>query len=192
MRASYIQTFLSWIDELPEPERKRARDLIGAQRWERICDASPLAWLSMRDQLDVDAALLATLGPDEYRRGCGRLAQQLLGRPLFAPITRGRLVQGHPERLLHRFPLAWTLALRDMGSVRVEDTEGGVVVELRDLPTLARHDEGFLVGLIGTLEGITAACGAEPEVVVDDSRRGLGLLRLTLRWRLTSRLSPMK
>lgn len=173
---------MGWIDQLPAAEREQVRSHIQPQTWEEVRAASPLAWIDMRQHLEVDAALLTALGSERYRRGCAELTLRLTQRPLFAPITSGRLVQGHPERLLRRLPLAWSLVFRNVGDAQVEEIPHGLTIELRNLPTLVRHDEAFLLGFLGTLEGVGAACGVDLDVAVDASRRGLGLVRLTLGW----------
>ncbi|GAB5548483.1 MAG: hypothetical protein SangKO_082430 [Sandaracinaceae bacterium] len=182
MRASYTQSSVRMTERLPPEEARRVVAAVRDETWSAIRSASSLAFLDMRMHLEVDAALYEVLGRERYAKACARLTLELMQKPLFAPVTRGRLLRGHPERLLRRLPMTWALIFRDVGQVEVDDLDGGLRLSMRDLPVLVRHDEAFLVGVMGTLEGVGEACGVHIDVAVDETQRGLGAITLRLRW----------
>ena len=172
MRASYTQSSVRMTEHLPPEDARRVVAAVRDETWSAIRSASSLAFLDMRMHLEVDAALYEVLGRERYAKACARLTLELMQKPLFAPVTRGRLLRGRPERLLRRLPMTWALIFLD----------GGLRLSMRDLPVLVRHDEAFLVGVMGTLEGVGEACGVHIDVAVDETQRGLGAITLRLRW----------
>lgn len=182
VRASYTQTSIQMVGALAPREAERVREAVSSAAWHEVRSAPPLGFVDMRTHLEVDGALYDVMGRDRYRAECARLTQDLMRRPLFAPVVRGRLLRGRPERLLSRLPLAWRLVFDDVGHAEVGEWRDGLEIRLRELPVLVRHDEPFLVGVLGTLEGFAIACATPLTLEVDESRRGLGAIDLRLTW----------
>lgn len=182
VRASYTQTSIKMIDALPADEAKRVVAAVRDETWRAVRSAGPLAFIDMRLHLEVDGALHEVMGRERYEEACAQLALDLMQRPLFAPVVRGRLLRGHPERLLERMPMAWKLIFRDVGRAEVTPTDDGLSLALRELPILVRHDEAFLHGVVGTLRGVGEACATRIDVETDETRRGLGTIVFQLRF----------
>ena len=150
---------------------------------ETIEESSTLAWISTEALEAVGDALLAELGPDEFR---GFYAAHISGwseSRLFGPLSSAaiRIFGSNPTGHLKWLARAWQITTRGMGTLTATEGDGCVTVQYAGLPPKHRV-ERMVLSSQGSIEGIVRARGKEPSISTDLSKLEDGVFELSVRW----------
>jgi len=185
VRSAYTQTTLLTLESLPSEQRDQAFARLSASTAAAVRRAGRLGWVDGKAHLELDDALYDTLGRAAYIEHCIELARIWFDRPLVAAFRIALLGDYSPRALLSKFPLTFSVLFKEAGKISLEFLPGGhsARVTHHAVPLLARGNEAWRLGFVGSLRGLLQIGGSSSRVAVDTKRDGLGELTYLIDWK---------
>jgi hypothetical protein len=176
------------IRTFPQDERVRVLDKIPRSTQNTIARTRSDDWLDMELAIEVCDALVEALGNEAAVEFWRDVVYDSWVGGLLGPLVNGRHdtdgsdgEQAPTLGLLNLAPAAWSLSARDCGEVvLVEDDNGRVRLEARDLPPRVRDSIGIQVMYAGALKAMLAFSKLSASVEIVASGDGPIAFKLTL------------
>lgn len=158
-------------------DRQRVLDKISRTAQDTITRTRGDDWLPAALAVEVCDALVECLGPERaaefwrdvvYDSWVGGLLEPLLASSRRSAADGSSKDSSGPKHgLLTLAPAAWSLSARDCGQVvLVDDDDGKVRLEARDLPKSVRDSAGIQVMYAGALKAMLAFSGLSASVEI--------------------------
>lgn len=158
IKNSWTRVAMRRIRSFPPDDRSRVLDKISRAAQNTIARTRADDWLPAALAVEVCDALAGALGSERAVEFWRDVVYDSWVGGLLEPLLAGDSSPKGPRHgLLTLAPAAWSLSARDCGQVvLVDDGDGRVRLEARDLPPLVRESLGIQVMYAGALKAMLA------------------------------------
>jgi hypothetical protein len=159
--AGFVQGTLETALRHEQASGRAISGRIAAETLARVRRALPIAWLPLRDDLEITERLFEAVGEERAEQIFREAMAGSMEKGFLAPLVRGAvaLLGRRPERLLRWASKVWFTIYRDAGDLVYAEEPDGARLELLRAPALVAESRPYLVGVAAAVEGAMGALG---------------------------------
>ncbi|MBN1961261.1 MAG: hypothetical protein JW841_09955 [Deltaproteobacteria bacterium] len=141
-------------------------------------------WLPLWRQKHFNDSMLQVIGFPAFRLLWRQTMLRLVDGPTLKPLFDGAitLFGRTPQALTKIVPRIWSLALRDVGQVKLENSVSSnqACLKLENVPIAV--DDGFIEGVAGCFEAFYDLCDADGKVEIASQKASTHQIVYLLNW----------